>query len=253
MILFGPATIRNFESVGIDTSYVRVLPGVSSGVAPIFVGSDGQNRIIVVKGANDRLTPADVDEALPVLAQADCVILQFEIPLETVFHTIRLARQCGVRCILNPAPAQQIDLAAVTAVDYFVPNETEAETIAGMPVRTVADAKRCAQHFVDRGLRRVIVTLGENGALLASVDDVHAIPAFRMGTKDTTGAGDAFIGSFAVFLAEGMAEVDAIARANMYAALSTTSVGAQKSFVSRARLEEELRARAFPTSAGPAP
>ena len=237
--LFGPATIRNFEALEIDASHVRIVPGVSSGVAPIFVSSDGQNRIIVVKGANGCLTPAEVDDARPVLEQADCIILQFEIPLETVFHTIRLSREMGVRCILNPAPAQPVDLSALAPVDYFVPNETEAEAIAGLPVRSVADAERCARRFVEQGFQRVIITVGERGALMASRAGVRVIEGVRVATKDTTGAGDAFIGSFAVFLAEGMAEPDAIARANLYAALSTTSVGAQKSFVSRARLEEE--------------
>ena len=108
--LFGPATIQNFNAHGIGTEYVRVVEGVPSGVAPIFVDATGQNRIIVVKGANDRLTPADVDEALPVLTRADCIILQLEIPIETVYHTIRIARQLGTRCLLNPAPGQALDM-----------------------------------------------------------------------------------------------------------------------------------------------
>jgi ribokinase len=242
--LFGPATIANFEAQGIDASQVRIVPGASSGVAPIFVESNGQNRIIVVKGANDRLLPADVDAAQAVLAAADCIVLQFEIPLETVFHTVRFARDRGIRCIVNPAPAQPFDLAALAGVDYFVPNETEAETISGMSVRSIDDATACARHMLARGLRRVIITLGEKGALLASADGVTHVPPYTVATKDTTGAGDAFVGSFAVFLGEGLAERDAIARANLYAALSTTGVGTQKSFVTRARFDEEWAARA---------
>ncbi len=241
--LFGPATIRNFESQGIDASHVRTVAGASSGVAPIFVESNGQNRIIVVKGANDRLMPADVDEAHAVLEAADCVVLQFEIPLDTVYHTVRFARQRGIRCIVNPAPGQPVDLAALAGVDYFVPNETEAETISGMPVRSVADAEACAAHLVRQGLRRVIITLGEKGALLAHEGGVELVAPYPVTTKDTTGAGDAFVGSFAVFLGEGLSERDAIARANLYAALSTTSVGTQKSFVTRERFEDEWRAR----------
>jgi ribokinase len=242
--LFGPATIANFESQGIDASQVRIVTGASSGVAPIFVESSGQNRIIVVKGANDRLLPADVDEAQGVLAGADCIVLQFEIPLETVYHTTRLARERGVRCIVNPAPGQPVDLAALGSVDYFVPNESEAETITGMPVRSVDEAKACATHLVQQGLRRVIITLGEKGALLAHEGGAELIAPFAVAAKDTSGAGDAFVGSFAVFLGEGLAERDAVARANLYAALSTTSVGTQKSFCSRARFEDEWRARA---------
>lgn len=242
--LFGPATIANFKAQGIDASHVRVVPGVSSGVAPIFVESNGQNRIIVVKGANDRLLPADVDAAEPVLATADCIVLQFEIPLETVYHCVRFAAARGSRCIVNPAPAQPVDLAALAGVDYFVPNETEAETITGMPVRSVSDAEACAKHLVSKGLKRVIITLGDKGALVAGKDGITHVPPYPVATKDTTGAGDAFVGSFAVFLGEGLAERDAIARANLYAALSTTAVGTQKSFVTRARFDDEWAARA---------
>src|SRR5437016_4911383 len=123
--LFGPATIQNFQSLGIDATHVRIAPGASSGVAPIFVESNGQNRIIVVKGANDLLKPGDVDDARHMLEQADCIVLQFEIPLETVYHTIRFANERGIRCIVNPAPAQPIDVPALAGVDYFVPNEIE--------------------------------------------------------------------------------------------------------------------------------
>jgi len=235
--LFGPATIKNFESLQIDTSQVRVLEGVSSGVAPIFVEPSGQNRIFVVKGANDRLMPADVDLAAPLLKRADCIILQFEIPLETVYHTIRFARANGIKCILNPAPGQPVNLDEVARVDYFIPNESEAETIAGKPVRTADEAKACARYFLERGIPRVIITLGVNGALLAGNDVLELIPAYTVETKDTTGAGDAFIGSFATFLAEGVPEREAIAQACLYASLSTTKVGTQKSFLSRMEFE----------------
>lgn len=241
--LFGPATVENFRAQGIDASHVRVVKGASSGVAPIFVESNGQNRIIVVKGANDRLLPADVDEAHAVLEAADCIVLQFEIPLETVYHTVRFARQRGIRCIVNPAPGQPVDLAALAGVDYFVPNETEAETITGIPVRSIDDARACAAHLVGQGLPRVIITLGENGALLAQEGGAELFGPYRVATKDTTGAGDAFVGSFAVFLGEGLSEREALARANLYAALSTTGVGTQKSFATRERFEDEWRRR----------
>ena len=129
--LFGPATIENFRKLGIDTTHVKQVEGLSSGVAPIFVEASGQNRILVVKGANDALKPADVDAATDTLKSADCIVLQFEIPLPTVYYTIQFARKNGIRCILNPAPAQTFDLAALKDLDYFVPNESEAEAITG--------------------------------------------------------------------------------------------------------------------------
>jgi ribokinase len=242
--LFGPATIANFAAQGIDATHVRIVTGVSSGVAPIFVESNGQNRIIVVKGANDRLLPADVDAARDVLEAADCIVLQFEIPLETVYHAVAFARDRGIRCIVNPAPGQPVDLSALAGVDYFVPNEIEAEAITGVPVRSIDEARACAIHLVRQGLPRVIVTLGEKGALLAHDGGADLIPPFVVEAKDTTGAGDAFVGSFAAFLGEGMPEREAIARANLYAALSTTRVGTQKSFVTRERFDTEWRRRA---------
>lgn len=241
--LFGPATIKNFGKMGIDATHVRQVSGVSSGVAPIFVESSGQNRIIVVKGANDTLKPADVDAAASVLKSADCIVLQFEIPLETVYYTIHFARKNGIRCILNPAPAQRIDLKAVADLDYFVPNESEAETITGLPVRTVDDAKRCAAKLLNGGIRRVLITLGANGSLLAGNEGMEHVAAYPMKSVDSTGAGDAFIGSFATFLGEGLPEREAVKRANLYAGLSTTGVGTQKSFYDRARFDREWQLR----------
>src|SRR5437016_2638792 len=149
--LFGPATIKNFESQGIDTTYVRIAEGVSSGVAPIFVDPSGQNRIIVVKGANDTLSPEDVDAAAPLLRKAETVILQFEIPLRTVYHTVRFAKANILRCIVNPAPAQRLDYKEVGAADYFIPNESEAEAITGMPVHSIDDARKCEKFLLRQG------------------------------------------------------------------------------------------------------
>src|SRR5438309_9764003 len=108
--LFGPATIENFKKLGIDATHVKQVEGLSSGVAPIFVDPSGQNRILVVKGSNDALKPADVDAATDVLKTVDCIVLQFEIPLETVYYTVQFARKNRIRCILNPAPGQPIDV-----------------------------------------------------------------------------------------------------------------------------------------------
>lgn len=241
--LFGPATVENFVRLGVDVTQVRQVEGVSTGVAPIFVDAGGHNRIIVIKGANDRVTPAVVDEAAALLKTVDCIVLQFEIPLETVYYTVRFAREQGIRCIVNPAPAQPIDVKQLQGLDYFVPNESEAEAIAGVPVRDVDDAKRCAEKLVALGIRRVIITLGANGALLAGREGTEHVPAFPMTSVDSSGAGDAFIGSFAVFLGEGLEEREAVRRANLYAGLSTTGIGTQKSFFGRERFEEEWKRR----------
>jgi ribokinase len=237
--LFGPATIENFRKQGIDPTHVKQIEGMSSGVAPIFVEPNGQNRILVVKGANDALRPADVEGAAETLKTVDCIVLQFEIPLETVYYAVEFARTHGIRCIVNPAPAQAVDMAALKDLDYFIPNETEAETITGSPVKNVEDAKKCALKLLGGGIRRVLLTLGANGSLLAGREGSEHVPPFAVNSVDSTGAGDAFIGSFAVFLGEGVEEREAVRRANLYAALSTTGVGTQKSFYDRARFESE--------------
>jgi len=241
--LFGPATIENFKRLGIDATHVKQIEGVSSGVAPIFVEPNGQNRIFVVKGANDLLKAADVEAASDLLKTVDCMVLQFEIPLETVYYSVAFAHKNGIRCIVNPAPAQPVDLHALAGLDYFVPNESEAETITGMPVRNLEDAKKCAEKLLAGGVKRVILTLGANGSLLAGRDGMEHIAAFSVNSVDSTGAGDAFIGSFAVFLGEGLPERAAVRRANLYAGLSTTGVGTQKSFYDRARYDAEWAAQ----------
>jgi ribokinase len=196
-----------------------------------------------VKGANDAIKPADVDAAAETLKAADCIVLQFEIPLETVYYTVAFARKHSIRCIVNPAPGQAVDMHALQGLDYFVPNESEAETITGMPVRNLDDAKKCGEKLVAGGIHRVILTLGANGSLLAGKESMEHLPAFAVKAVDSTGAGDAFIGSFAVFLGEGLAEREAVRRANLYAGLSTMGVGTQKSFYERARFDAEWAAR----------
>src|SRR2546430_499542 len=241
--LFGPATIKNFEAQGIDATFVRIAEGVSSGVAPIFVEPSGQNRIIVVKGANDTLSPEDVDAAATLLRKADTIIMQFEVPLPTVYHTVKFAKANGIRCIVNPAPAQPVDYKEGGAADYFVPNESEAQAITGMPVESIDDARNCAEFLLHQGMRRVVITLGERGALAAGPDRTELVPAFKVQAVDTTGAGDAFIGSFAVFLSEGLPEAETLPRANLHAPLSTTKLWTQNSFCNRAGFEKELRNR----------
>jgi ribokinase len=241
--LFGQATIDNFASFGIDTKHVQIVDDVPTGVAPIFVEQNGQNRIIVVKGANDRLTPADVDAAAADLRQVDTIILQFEIPLQTIYHAFRFARANRIRCIVNPAPAVPADLSELVGADFFIPNETEAELLTSQPVHSEADAAACAATLIGKGFRRVVITLGARGSLAADATGHTHVPPYPVASVDTSGAGDAFVGSLAVFLAEGVAEQEALARANLYAALSTTRTGTQKSFARRADFEAQWEQR----------
>jgi ribokinase len=235
--LFGDATIRNFASFGIDTTHVGKVADVSTGAATVLVEPGGQNRIIVVKGANDLLSPADIDAAAGALTGVDTIILQFEIPLPTVYYAVRFAQTHRIRCIVNPAPALPADLAQLVAADYLIPNETECELLTGRPVQTLEDAAACATALLEKGFRRALVTLGARGSLIAGPEGRSHVPPFSVEAVDTTGAGDAFIGSLAVFLAQGAPEKDAVAKANLYAALSTTRIGTQKSFPNRTEFD----------------
>ncbi|HZS53223.1 MAG TPA: ribokinase [Bryobacteraceae bacterium] len=228
--LFGPAIIESLSTIGIDARHVKTTSASSTGVAPIFIDSAGQNRILVVKGANDRLNTQDVDAASEVVKVANAVILQLEVPIETVYHALRLAHGLGVRTILNPAPAQPLAISELKNVDYLIPNETEAEALTGVPIHNIADAHQCAERLLSLGPRHVVITLGEKGALYASGQHAMHIEGFRVNALDTSGAGDAFIGSFAYFLATGFRETEAISRANLYAALSTVKPGTRGAF-----------------------
>ncbi len=242
--LFGPATRDNFQRLGIGVGHFTVIPGAASGAAAILVDSSAQNRIIVVKGANDLVTPADVDRCLPLFERADALVLQLEIPLETVYHAIARAGEAGLCSILNPAPAADLDSSRLRGVDYLVPNEHEARTLTGMPVRNFEEARAAGRSLRRQGPRCVVITMGEQGAWLSSPDEEAAIPAFPVQSRDTTGAGDAFVGSLAVFLAQKTPPREALAKASLYAALSTRGVGTQKSFPSRDELEREWSRRA---------
>ncbi len=244
--LLGAETIRNFKSLGVDTSGVRVIGEAATGAALILVEPDGENRIIVVKGANDLLSPADVDAAASQLAAADLILLQFEIPLATVYHTIRFAKAHNVRCMVNPAPALPANLAELGAADYLILNETEAQVMTGRTSASQSQLDGCVEQLLGSGFRRVVLTLGAKGALLASASERVHLPPFPVHAVDTTGAGDAFIGSLATFLGEGLAEQEAVTRANLYAALSATRVGTQKSFARRDEFEAELARRRTP-------
>ena len=228
--MFGPQQIENFRQNGIDTTHVRITQGTPSGVAPIFVEPSGENRILIVKGANGALTPADVDAAEADLAACDVILLQLEVPLETVYHTITLAARHGVAAILNPAPARKLDLQRLAGLAFLTPNETELAQLTGLPTATEADIEAAARSLIAQGIGRVVVTLGGRGARLVTVDGVTQIPPVAVTPVDTTGAGDAFIGSFAHFLAQGSDAAEALHHSAHYAALSITRRGAQSSY-----------------------
>jgi ribokinase len=240
--LFGPNTKKNFERYGIDTSHVDIVPGVSSGVAPIFVDEKSHNSILIIKGANAQLAPEDVDRAKDRILKSDVVIMQLEISLESVYHTIELCASRKVPVILNPAPADPaLSVEKIRSVSFFAPNETELQTLTGLPTGSLEEVKAAARTLLAKGLPKIIVTLGEKGCLLLTAEGETLVPGFRVASMDTTGAGDAFIGCFAVYLVETRDVAKALETANRYAALSTMKPGTQKSFIDRKSFEAAHR------------
>lgn len=229
--VFGENTIRNLQGFGIDTRHVTVAEEMSSGVAPIFVEPSGENAILIVKGANAALSPADVDAAEALLRGADLILMQLEIPLETVYHTLRRAEEWGVRTLLNPAPAApDLDVGRLGSLGFLVPNETELAQLSGLPTGSDPEIEAAARALIARGIGAVIVTLGGRGVRLVTPEGMVAIPAVAVTAVDTTGAGDAFIGSFAHFLTASGDTIAALGQAARYAAHSVTGKGTQKSY-----------------------
>jgi ribokinase len=210
-------------------------------VAPIAVDPDGHNAIIIVTGANDLLTPEEIEAARPVIGAAQIVVCQLEIPVETTLAALRIARQAGVTAIFNPAPARpSLPEELYRLSDIFCPNETETELLTGMPVSNQQEAEVAAHVLLRRGAGTVILTLGERGSLLVTAQETTHVPATPVKALDSTGAGDAYVGSLAYFLAAGKSLTEAIRRANHIAAISVQFSGTQTSFPAAANLPAEL-------------
>ena len=226
--VFGEGTLENFRAHGVDTTHVTFTEDAFSGVAPIAVDPDGRNAIIIVTGANDLLSLDDLERARPAIAAADVVVCQLELPVETTLSALRIAREEGVRTIFNPAPARD-DLPdeLFRLSDVICPNEPETELLTGMPA-----GEGAARELLARGVGAVALTLGDQGCLLVEGDSVTEVPVEPVRAVDTTGAGDAFVGALATFLAAGRSPVDAAERSNAVAALSVQGRGTQTSFPS---------------------
>lgn len=239
--LFADNTLANFRRFGIDTRHVTRAPGRSSGVAPIFVQPDSHNSILIVKGANAALGPADIQAAEADLRDCALIVLQLEIALETVYAAIDCGQRLGIPVLLNPAPAvADLSAAHLARLDYFVPNETELALVSGLPVQDRESAFAAARVLAGCGIRHVVVTLGAQGALYVGEEGEFSLPGQQVAAIDTTGAGDAFIGCFAHGRVQGLGLRDAMQRAVAYSALSVTGRGTQTSYPEAAVFEDYL-------------
>lgn len=240
---FGATLREGLVAEGIDVRHLRTAPDVASGVALIAVDPAGQNTIIVASGANATVSAADVEAGADLITGADVLLLQLEVPIPVVAEAVRMASAAGVTVILNPAPGAPLPDDLLARCDYVIPNETEAEILTGLLPTDWESAEAAAARLLARGAGTVVITLGARGALLADRDGVHRQPAFPIVARDTTGAGDTFVGVFAVAIGQGHLATEAMRRAAAAGALACLTPGAQPSIPTAAAIDAFLAER----------
>lgn len=239
--VFAQQSLSNFEKEGVHAEYIVQTAEAPSGVALITVDRAGDNVIVVAPGANQKLSPQDVQEARTAIVSSGALVAQLEVPLETVEFAARLAHGSGVPFVLNPAPAQKLDSELFAMVDVLTPNETEARILTGVEVTDEDSARAAACELLECGVKAVILTMGAKGFLLSDGRKAEFVPAIKVNAVDATAAGDAFTGALAVGLAQGKALFDAALFANYVAALSVTKMGAQSSMPTRREVESFIK------------
>lgn len=235
--MFGDEAIARYRQYGVDTSYI-VRKKTPSGIALIMVDAAAQNSISVALGANSELSVADVMPALDLIEPNDIVLMQLEIPMETVAACVAVAAAKGARVVLNPAPAADVSADVLSKLYLITPNQTEAETLTGIEVRDEQSARAAAEALRAKGVERVIITMGGDGALLDDGGRVEMVPAFRVNAVDTTAAGDVYNGAICAALAEGCSLRDAMIFGSKASAISVTRIGAQPSIPTREEVDK---------------
>lgn len=231
--VYGPQLVDNLSRAGVDTSAMTAAPG-SSGLAPIFLAENGQNAIVVVPGANGKVDCAYVDQHIEVIRNAGMVLCQLELPISTIDHTLALCANLGVPVMLDPAPAAPLSDSVWTQIAWFTPNESEA----AFYLDDGSKPEAVAQHFLDRGLRNVVLKRGSEGAYVATAEGKAGwVKPFAVDAIDTVAAGDCFNGAFAVALLEGKDPLEAARFACAASAISVTRRGAQASMPSRTEVD----------------
>lgn len=227
--MFRQKLSENMEKDGVKLDYLLTDSLEPTGIALIQVNGYGQNEIVVVSGSNMKLMPEDIKQHMEAFSLANVVITQLEIPLETVIETARIAKEHGALFILNPAPAIRLPDELLGLVDYITPNEIELGMLSGIPVMDSDSASLAAKRLLDLGVKNVVVTLGEKGALLVNEKRSELFPTREVEVVDSTAAGDAFNGAIAYALSDGRTIDEAIQFANIVASYSVTKLGAQTS------------------------
>ena len=241
---FGSMAIDIYKESNVDFSNVEISKKYSTGAAGILVNENsGSNAINVFPGASSKISIDDIEKADEVIKNSSVFLTQLEAPIESVNYALKKANSYGVKTILNPAPAIEIDSNIFPLIDYFTPNETEASFYVNHPVQTLDDAKKASNKLLNKGIKNIIITLGEKGAFFANEHESFSIPIATLENPvvDTTGAGDAFNAGFAVALIENMPIKEAISFASAAAGLSTTKIGTANSMPSRDEIEKIIK------------
>jgi len=245
--VFGKQSVMLYAAENIKTDFIFSDPKHPSGVALITVDSSGENCIVVASGANAYLSPPDIDKASAEIEGSDLVLMQLEIPIETVEYVAEMAYKKDIKVILNPAPARALSDNLLKYLYIIIPNKSEAEILSGIKVSDIESAKQAADIISAKGVDIVVITLGSQGALIKENTEYHFVEAFKVDAIDTTAAGDTFCGSVCVGLSEGKSILDAVKMAACAAALTVTRMGAQTSIPYRSELSsldvEQLKAQ----------
>ena len=232
---FGKTALTGFKAEGISTEYIRITPGVASGVALIAVREEtGENAIVVAPGANSHLTAADVEDAAPAFDAAHALIVSLEVPLEAVLRAVEMAHERKIPIILNPAPARSLPADLLEKITILTPNETEAAQLLNRP--TDAEPSEIAARLLETGISAIVMTIGAAGAIIATPDGIETVSGLPVRAIDTVAAGDCFTGALAVEFAAGRSLRAAAAFANAAAALKVTRRGAQPGLPTRAEV-----------------
>ncbi len=233
---YGQAIRRQLETEGINLDYLGIDRERPTGIAAILVDAQGENVIVGVPGANLGLTPADVVAAGDLLRRSRIVLAPCETTIETLTEAFAIAHAAGVMCILNPAPARELPEELLKNIDLCVPNESELRTLTSRPTETLEEIAIAANWLRERGPKHVIVTLGSRGALIVGAEGSKHVPGNPVRAIDTSGAGDAFCGALATYLADGDSLHEAARKANVVASISVTRAGTQASFPRQAEI-----------------
>lgn len=231
---------KQFASDGIHTSHMKFEKEAPTGTALIFVADDGENCIAVAPGANNCLLPSDIEKVAEEIRKAEYVLLQQEIPVETVEKAVEIASAGGVKVVLNPAPMRPVADSVLSDLFLITPNETEAEKLTGVRIETAGDAEKASAILLDKGVKNVIVTLGSNGSVLCNAEGTVSVPARKVKAVDTTAAGDVYNGALVAALSEGCTITEAMRFATVSSSISVTRAGAQPSVPFRTEVDEMM-------------